>query len=247
MASTTTLLTTKLQLEIQNRHYTHSGYHWFHTFRYADDIMQLPHHPHFTLLTHIHTIYHHSIRVEDTAHYYPNSNTISHITFLDTRNDHNHHTHTNTESLFVKRFVLLSKIGIEDSLSNTHTACMTKVFASEAIRFYAACDKYSDYLQNLIRYCLQFLSRGYSKSSLLSGLRSLFKRPQHQSAKYHNTPLTWINDITAYLNPRPPNTNPTSSPAPRAPSHPRQPHPPPPFTSRNTDPASSSPHARPPL
>ena len=143
--------------------------------------------------------------------------------------------------------VLLSNIGIDDSLSNTHTACMAKVFASEALRFYAACDRYSDYLQNLIRYCLQFLARGYSKSSLLSGLRSLFRRPQHNSTKYKNSPLTWVNDITAYLNLRPPNSNSTSPPAPRAPSHTRYPHPPTLLTSRNTSLAPSSSPAQPPL
>ena len=83
-----TLTTTRLQLQLHNRHYIHNAYRWFHIWRYIDDLLQLPLHPQHTLLIYFHDIYFSAISIEDTAHY--NSSIVTHVIFLDMRSDYTH-------------------------------------------------------------------------------------------------------------------------------------------------------------
>ena len=76
---------------------------------------------------------------------------------------------------------------------------MSMVYASETIRFYSACQHYSDFLQQCVRYILHFLQKGYPASLLLGGLLSVWRNGRHTYTKYEVSPTVWHEDILQRL------------------------------------------------
>ena len=152
--------------------------------------------PRYTLKLAIEDIYHNAIELEDTAHYTADG-IVDHITFLDLRWDING-VGLIVSCLFSKSALFPFKaVGIENANSNTCTALFAKVFASEGLRFYAACSHYETFFGHLYAYFVQFLDKGYPRPELTTALTSIFRR--HANKKYGIPPAVWVNDLLAYL------------------------------------------------
>ena len=178
------------------RNYTTHALKYALMNRYADDICNTPPDPRYTLTAVIADIYHNAIELEDTAHYNA-SGAVHHITFLDLRWDINERG-VIVSSLFSKSALFPFKaVGIENAKSNTSTALFAKVFASEGLRFYAACSHYETFFAHLYAYFVQFLDKGYPRPELTTSLTSIFRR--HANGKYGITPAVWVNDLLAFL------------------------------------------------
>ena len=120
------------------------------------------------------------------------------------RSDYTHNNNPNLPgtsilTLYVKPMVLSHAAGIDPALTDTHTANMAKVFASEALRFYGKCDLYRDFLHHLLRYLTQFLDKGYPRATVLTGLLAVFRKDCHECTKYGNSHIGWFNDINYHL------------------------------------------------
>ena len=174
-------------------------YHYI--FRYADDIFNAPPDLRFTLTKAIAAIYHHALPLEDTAvyHTYPSgeinySIPPKYITFLDlciTRCPLHHRIVTD---LYQKaKLFPFAAVGIDIALSNTPTESFANVFASEALRFYAACSHYDSFFKHLFAYMNQFIDKGYKRQLLTSSLIRVFKR--HPNGKYGNHPTDWVRKL----------------------------------------------------
>ena len=76
---------------------------------------------------------------------------------------------------------------------------MSRVFASESLRFYHACQHYSAFIAHCNRYILSFLEKGYPRWLLLTGFLQVFRKNKHKTGKYKNTPHNWFQDILFYI------------------------------------------------
>ena len=81
------------------------------------------------------------------------------ISFLDLRLDYNPRTCKITIQLYVKPLVLKISVDVDHSDSDTDMSQMSRVFASESLRFYHACQHYSAFIAHCNRYILSFLDR----------------------------------------------------------------------------------------
>ena len=64
---------------------------------------------------------------------------------------------------------------------------MSRVFASETLRFYNCNSRYKDFLHDCLRLCTDFLDKGYPPHLLLDGLLKIWRKESHTFAKYGNT------------------------------------------------------------
>jgi hypothetical protein len=69
------------------------------------------------------------------------------------------------------------------------------VFSSEALRYYAACTRFCDFMKNVKLYHAQFIKKGYPAHLLHMALINVFRR--HENAKHgsQSTPTEWVKEL----------------------------------------------------
>ena len=122
-----------------------------------------------------------------------------HITFLDLRLVLSGATNAIISSLYSKTTVFdFPAPGIEHAKSNTSTAMFATVFASECLRFYAACSEFKYFIKNAAKYFKHFLTKGYPAYYMLSALRRVFRR--HEHGKYGHGTHRWCQILRKITN-----------------------------------------------
>ena len=94
-------------------------------------------------------------------------------------------------SLFRKPIVTKLAIGIDIALSDTDTVQMSRVFASETIRFYHLNSRYSGFMSDCLRLCTDFLDKGYPPHLLFDGLLKIWRKEAHDFTKFGNQLKNW--------------------------------------------------------
>ena len=76
---------------------------------------------------------------------------------------------------------------------------MSRVFASETIRFYNLNSRYDGFMSGCLRLCTDFLDKGYPAHLLFDGLLKVWRKDVHDFSKYGNLLKHWHTDLLTLL------------------------------------------------